>query len=68
MQSRNWQIILDRAVARGQITQDHPGISVLAEVPAAVIFRRGVVLQLPVTAEFVSDLVESVLLPALTNH
>lgn len=68
MRSSNWQIIVDRAVARGEITQDHPGSSVLAEVPAAVIFRRGVVLQLPVTAEFVSDLVESVLLPALTNH
>jgi AcrR family transcriptional regulator len=67
IRSDNWQRIFDRAVARGEVAQDHPGIFFLTEIPPAVIFHRAAVLQLPITAKFVSALVDSFLLATLTR-
>jgi AcrR family transcriptional regulator len=63
----NWQRIFDRAIARGEVTPDHPAIAFLEEIPPSVIFHRLVVLQLPVGPEFVSELVDYFLLAVLTS-
>ncbi|WP_164835778.1 TetR/AcrR family transcriptional regulator [Actinacidiphila soli] len=47
MRSSNWQIILDRAVACGEITQDHPGISNDSHRRAYILnYRTACVIQL----------------------
>ncbi|HET6294083.1 MAG TPA: TetR/AcrR family transcriptional regulator [Kribbella sp.] len=63
----SWQQIFDRAVARGEVVENHPGIAFLEEIPPSVIFHRLVVLQLPIEADFISDLVDSFLLVVLTS-
>ena len=67
IRSDNWQQIFERAVARGEVVERHPGIAFLEEIPPSVIFHRLVVLQLPIEADFVSDLVDSFLLVVLTR-
>lgn len=63
----NWQRIFDRAAARGEVTANPRRIAFLAEIPPSLIFHRVAVLQLPIDAAFVADLVDSFLLATLTN-
>jgi AcrR family transcriptional regulator len=67
IRANNWQRIFDRAIARGEVTKNHPAISFLEEIPPAVLFHRIVVLQLPVGPDFVSELVDYFLLAVPTS-
>jgi AcrR family transcriptional regulator len=64
----NWGAIMDRAIRRGELDPKARTLGVLSRVASAVVFQRTTLLQLAVDDPFVSELVDTVLLPALGPH
>jgi AcrR family transcriptional regulator len=63
----SWQVIITRAIRRGElaIDLDAADLSAVTAAAPAVIFHRLVLLNLPLDDDFARDLVDTVLLPSL---
>lgn len=67
LRREGWSSIIDRAVRRGTLKPQALGAQPLDDVAQTMIFYRIVVRQLPADDGFLNDLLDTVLMPALTS-
>ncbi|EIZ77331.1 Transcriptional regulator protein [Novosphingobium sp. Rr 2-17] len=68
LRSRLWRSIIERAIGRGELHSHALKAQPLDEVAQTMIFDKAVIRQQPSTQDFLVQLVDNVLIPALAFH
>jgi AcrR family transcriptional regulator len=65
MRTLGWQAVIDRAISRGTLREEARGVMMQYDVAQTMIFYQKVVNLLPVDEVFLTNLLDTILLPSL---